>query len=65
MKIFLGSLVIFFSTLLAAGLVALGQPGDMGLPLPQPAPQDSAKAQARPERSSGWDQLLASLGFQR
>jgi len=32
-KVLAGSLVIFFGTLLAAGLVALGQPGDLGVPI--------------------------------
>lgn len=31
MKYIAGSLVIFFATLLAAGLIALGQPGSEGI----------------------------------
>lgn len=61
MKIFLGSLVIFFGTLLAAGLVALGQPGEMGLALFGLSPEGGAEG-VSPLRS-GWDGLIALFGL--
>lgn len=37
MKLVLDTLMIFFGTLAAAALVALGEPGDAGHPLVMPA----------------------------
>jgi len=38
MKLFLDTLIIFFATLLAAGLVALGEPVDGAAPAAPPLP---------------------------
>ncbi len=66
MKIFIGSLVIFFSTLLAAGLVALGQPGamDVAPSTASPAAPGTASSDNPPRgEDSGWERLLAIRGF--
>ncbi len=66
MKIFVGSLVIFFGTLLAAGLVALGQPAAMNV-VPHAA-SSTSPGTAVPDQSgrgedSVWERLLAIRGF--
>lgn len=61
MKIFFGSLVIFFATLLAAGLVALGQPGDMGVALFGFGLDSGLPAEF--SSRSGWDSILGLLGL--
>lgn len=64
MKILIGSLVIFFGTLLAAGLVALGRPGAVGLSVPQQVhagtlPSSTTAASSEPD----WDDLFATRGL--
>jgi hypothetical protein len=66
MKIFVGSLVIFFGSLLAAGLVALGQPVAMDVvphAAPSQAPGNAAPEPAGRADESGWERLLAIRGF--
>lgn len=66
MKIFIGSLVIFFGTLLAAGLVALGQPVAMDV-VPHAgssaSPGDAASDSAGRSDESGWERLFAPRGW--
>ncbi len=67
MKVFVGSLVIFFCSLLAAGLVALGQPVALDV-VPQAASATPPDNAATPEPGgrgdeSGWERFLALRGF--
>lgn len=67
MKIFVGSLVIFFGTLLAAGLVALGQPGSIDV-VPHAASSATPGTTAASDKSGRsdditWERLLAIRGF--
>ena len=69
MKLFIGSLVIFFGTLLAAGLLALGQPDAMDMvPHVTSSGRPGASASDQPGRGdrgdeSVWERLLAIRGF--
>ena len=63
MKIFVGSLVIFFGTLLAAALVALGQPGAMDTVPHATSSGSSASESSGREEESAWERLLAIRGF--
>jgi len=66
MKILFGSLFIFFGTLLAAGLVALGQPSAMDV-VPHAAssasPGASTSAAAETDDDPSWERLLVVRGF--
>ncbi len=69
MKVFVGSLVIFLGSLLAAGLVALGQPVAMeGVPhvtsakSPGSAAPESAGSGDRGD-APAWERLLAIRGY--
>lgn len=64
MKILIGSLVIFFGTLLAAGLVALGQPGAVGLSSSQQVHAGAMSASTTAASNEpDWDDLFAIRGL--
>ena len=55
MKLILQTLMIFFGTLLAAGVVALGEPAQMdGLLAMAPGKSSSAKAPDRATQVAAW-----------
>lgn len=64
MKILLGSLVIFFGTLLAAGLVALGQPSPVGFSAPQQVKAGAVSpSTTAASNEPDWDDLFAIRGL--
>lgn len=62
MRLFIGSLMIFFGTLLLAALLALGRPVGLGVP----AWQDLSLQQSQPQQPAGpaappWRRLVAMV----
>ena len=64
MKVFIGSLVIFFGTLLAAALVVLGQPNAIDV-VPHVAPSNppGSSAKSGSDGESRWERLFAVRGL--
>lgn len=64
MKVLIGSVVIFFGTLLAAGLVALGQPSAMDAAShASPSGASRVSSQAAADDDAAWERLFAIRGL--